>query len=134
MKVSSHSQAGFLIGLAIFVGPGLPGTALADEHALASLDLVDLVKLEVTTVSRKTQKLSDTPAVVSILSAEDIRRSGARNLPVLLRLLPGVQVAQIGANRWAVGVRGFNSRFSNKFPSEPATIPRSAFLKGVWRF
>lgn len=78
------------------------------------LSLEELGRLQVTTLSRKAQKLSDTPAAVSIVTAEDIRRSGARSIPEALRMVPGVDVAQIGAGRWAVGVRGFKGRFSNK--------------------
>jgi iron complex outermembrane receptor protein len=32
----------------------------------------------------------------------------------VLRLAPGVQVARIGADKWAITIRGFNGRFSNK--------------------
>ncbi|MCB1887299.1 MAG: TonB-dependent receptor [Rhodocyclaceae bacterium] len=81
---------------------------------LASMSLEDLTRLEVTTVSRKVQRLADTSAAVSIVTAEDIARSGARSIPEALRHLPGVQVAQIGPSQWAVSVRGFNGRFSNK--------------------
>lgn len=86
----------------------------AGERELDDLSLEELVKLEVASVARKAQKLSDTPAAVTVLSADDIRRSGARSIPEALREVPGVNVAQIGAARWAVSVRGFNGRFSNK--------------------
>lgn len=88
--------------------------AWADDAALADLALEDLARLDVATVSRKTQKLSETPAAVTVLTADDIRRSGARTVPEALRDVPGVSVAQIGANRWAVGVRMAEGRFSNK--------------------
>jgi iron complex outermembrane receptor protein len=51
---------------------------------------------------------------VFVIGPDDIRRSGARNLPDLLRMAPGVDVAQIDANAWAITIRGFNSRYSNK--------------------
>ena len=86
----------------------------ADVTPLADLSLEDSVKMEVTSVSRKAQRLSDTAAAVTVLSREDIRRTGARNIPEALRAVPGVEVAQIGAGRWAVSIRGFNGRFANK--------------------
>jgi len=89
-------------------------TAWAEEAPLVDLALEDLGRLEVATVSRKAQKLSETSAAVTVLTAEDIRRSGARSVPEALREVPGVSVAQIGAGRWAIGVRGFAGRFSNK--------------------
>jgi iron complex outermembrane receptor protein len=88
--------------------------AAAEEASLADLSLEELVRLDVTAVSRKAQKLSDTPAAVTVLSAADIRRSGARSVPEALREVPGVIVSQIGSGRWSVGVRGGEGRFSNK--------------------
>jgi iron complex outermembrane receptor protein len=70
--------------------------------------------LVVTSVSKKAQTLAETAAAAYVIKAEDIRRSGATNIPEALRLAPGVQVAAIGNNRWSVSIRGFNSRFSNK--------------------
>ena len=43
-----------------------------------------------------------------------IRRSGARALPEVLRMVPGLQVARIDANKWAITIRGLNARFANK--------------------
>ncbi|WP_374243621.1 TonB-dependent receptor plug domain-containing protein [Zoogloea sp.] len=97
------------VALALSVQP-----AWADDAFLADLALEELARLDVATVSRKTQKLSETPAAVTVLTAEDIRRSGARSVPEALREVPGVSVAQIGAGRWAVGVRMAEGRYSNK--------------------
>ncbi|WP_186300371.1 TonB-dependent receptor plug domain-containing protein [Denitromonas ohlonensis] len=92
---------------------GLPGLAGASDE-LMDLSLEELADIQVLSVSRKAQRLSDTAAAVTVLTSEDIRRSGARSVPEALRLVPGVQVAQVGAGRWAVSVRGFNSRFATK--------------------
>ncbi len=78
------------------------------------LSLEELMNLVVTSVSKKAQTLAETAAAAYVIKAEDIRRSGATNIPEALRLAPGVQVAAIGHNRWSVSIRGFNSRFSNK--------------------
>ena len=88
-----------------------------DEEAiryLKSLNLEDLANLEVTSVSKKTEKLSDAAAAVFVITAEDIRRSGVTNIPEALRMVPGIQVAHIDANKWAVTSRGFNGSFANK--------------------
>ena len=69
---------------------------------------------EVTLVSRKGEKLFDTAAAVYVITHEDIHRSGATNIPDALRMIPGVQVAQISANKWAISIRGFNEEFANK--------------------
>lgn len=79
-----------------------------------SLGLEDLLSAEVSSVSRRSERLSDTAAAVFVLKGEDILRSGATSIPDALRLVPGLQVAQIGNSRWAVSARGFNGRFANK--------------------
>jgi len=71
------------------------------------------MNVEVTSVSKTQETLSRTAAADFVISPEDISRSGATNIPDLLRMVPGVDVAQINANTWAINVRGFNARFSN---------------------
>lgn len=86
----------------------------ADGAVLADLSLDELLSTEITTLSRKAENLGSAPAAVHVISQSDIRRSGARSIPELLRMVPGMQVAQIDANKWAVTSRGANGRFANK--------------------
>jgi iron complex outermembrane receptor protein len=81
---------------------------------LSKMDVEDLMNVKVTSVSKREQKLSRTAAAVFVIKQEDIRRSGATSIPDLLRMVPGVDVEQIDANAWAISIRGFNSRYSNK--------------------
>ncbi|HLQ77145.1 MAG TPA: TonB-dependent receptor [Terriglobia bacterium] len=81
---------------------------------VTAISLEDLMNLKVTSVSKRAQKLADAPAAVFVITQEDIRRSGARSIPEALRLAPGVEVARIDENKWAIGSRGFNGRFANK--------------------
>ena len=87
-------------------------TLAADS--LDELSLEDLTKTEITSVSRKSQSLSNVPAAAFVISGEDIRRSGAQTIPDVLRMAPGIEVAQIDNGRYAVSARGFNGRFANK--------------------
>lgn len=84
----------------------------ADDLTDASLE--DLMKVEVTSVSKKEQTLSRTAAAVFVITQEDIERSGATNIPDLLRMVPGLNVAQINASTWAISARGLNGQFSNE--------------------
>ena len=84
----------------------------AKDLALTSLE--DLMNIEVTTVSKKEQKLSQVGAAVFVITQEDIRRSGSTNIPDLLRMVPGIHVAQLDANIWAISVRGFTDRYGDK--------------------
>ncbi len=69
------------------------------------------MNVEVTSVAKKDQRLSDVAAAIFVISQEDIRRSGANNIPDLLRMVPGMDVAQIDSNTWAISARGLNSQF-----------------------
>jgi iron complex outermembrane receptor protein len=100
--------------LALFLLGGGYAMGQSGQSGLADATLEELLNTQVTSVSKKEQSLSKTAAAVFVISAEDIRRSGATNLPDVLRAVPGVEVAQINANTWAVTIRGFNSRFSDK--------------------
>src|SRR5579864_2203030 len=81
---------------------------------LTKASLEDLMNIQVTSVSKKEQRLSSAGAAVFAIAEEDIHRSGATNIPDLLRMVPGVEVARIDANAWAISIRGFNTRYSNK--------------------
>lgn len=72
------------------------------------------MNMEVTSVSKKEQKISQTAAAVYVITQEDIRRSGLTSVPELLRMVPGLEVAHIDANLWAITARGFNSRRAKK--------------------
>lgn len=86
------------------------------QDDLASLDLAELMQMDVTVTSaaRRAQAGGDAAAAVFVLTREDIRRSGASSIPELLRAVPGMQVARINNQSWMVTVRGFSTRFANK--------------------
>ena len=72
------------------------------------------MKVGVESASRKSQSVSNTAAAVFVISAADIRRSGALSIPEALRLAPGVEAARLSNNKWAVSIRGFNGLMANK--------------------
>jgi iron complex outermembrane recepter protein len=100
-----------LIGTLVAIA--LPAWPQQNPPDLTDKSLEDLMNIEVTSVSKKEEKLSRTASAVFVITAEDIRRSNALNIPDLLRMVPGLDVAQINANTWAISARGFNGRFSN---------------------
>jgi iron complex outermembrane receptor protein len=73
-----------------------------------------LLDMEVTSASKKEQKISETAAAIFVITQDDIRRSGMTSIPELLRMVPGLEVARIDASKWAISARGFNDRFSDK--------------------
>ena len=105
--LASRLAAGILILCGALLGQSPPPD-------LSQASLEDLMNLKVTSVSKKEQKLSKTGAAIFVITQEDIRRSGATNIPDLLRLAPGVDVARVDANRWAISIRGFSDQHANK--------------------
>jgi iron complex outermembrane recepter protein len=92
--------------------PGSSASSSATD--LNSMNLEDLMNVQVSTVSKKQQKISQVAAAVFVITQEDIQRSGANNIPDLLRMVPGVQVAQINSSAWAISIRGLNDSFANE--------------------
>ncbi len=88
--------------------------SLLTAKALKSLSIEELMNIEVTLVSRAPVKLSKVPSAIQVITREQIRRSGAANVPEALRLASNLQVAQLNANTWIISARGFNTTFANK--------------------
>ena len=81
--------------------------------ALSSMSIEQLMDIKVSILG-PSETVSQTPAAVSVVTQDDIKRSGARNIPEALRLVPGLDVAQIDSSEWAVSARGFNDQSANK--------------------
>jgi iron complex outermembrane receptor protein len=81
---------------------------------LKQLSLEELMSVDVTSVSKKEEKLFEAAAAIYVITQDDIRRSGATSIPELLRNAPGVEVARVDSHTWAITARGFNSTTANK--------------------
>jgi len=105
---------------AVLIGaPIQPAIAETDDtnlqaRDLAKLPLNELFNVEVTSVSKRPQKLSETASAIQVLTADDIRRSGATHLADVLRIAANVEVQQVVSYGWVVSTRGFDALFSNK--------------------
>ena len=88
--------------------------AVSVSTDLTELSLEELMNIEITSVSKKPERLADAAAAIFVITQEDICRSGATSIPEALRMVPGINVARIDSNKWAVTSRGFNGRFANK--------------------
>jgi iron complex outermembrane receptor protein len=74
----------------------------------------ELLDIEVTSVSKRPEKLSEAASAIEVVTQDDIRRAGAASLPEALRLAGNLEVVQINAAQWAISARGFNAPLSNK--------------------
>src|SRR5256885_1890074 len=96
--------------------PGLaqqPDSA-AQAESLKTLSIEQLMNVEVTSVSKRPERLSRVASAIQVITQQDIRRSGASSLPEALRLATNLQVAQVDARQWAISARGLNSTTANK--------------------
>ena len=91
-------------------------TAAADSEVdsrvdqIRDLKLDDILNSEVTSVLGKSDTILTSPSAVSVLTADDLRRSGVRRLPDALRMVPGIPVVQTDPWGWMVGAREMEKR------------------------
>ncbi len=85
-----------------------------DFQDFAELDLEELLNTTVISASKREQKLSEAPNAMSVITAEDIKRSGAVDVPDLFRMVPGVDVINAYGGTYGVSSRGFNERFVSR--------------------
>ncbi|MGR9114210.1 MAG: TonB-dependent receptor plug domain-containing protein [Gammaproteobacteria bacterium] len=112
MKITRCILGYHLLFLTLFFNNVL--AAPGENENVFDLTVEELLNVEVTSVSKKSQSLNDAAAAIYVITQEDIKRTGVTSIPEALRMAPGLDVARIDANKWAVSVRGFNGRFANK--------------------
>jgi iron complex outermembrane receptor protein len=121
MKKKKTSWRTFGLSLAVacaWFGAGA-ATAAEDRGPLSTTDLSgmsleDLANVEISSVSKRPERLTTAAAAVYVISREDIRRSGYTSIPEILRLAPNLNVARQDASQYAITARGFNSTTANK--------------------
>jgi iron complex outermembrane recepter protein len=104
------------LGMVLCVSRAFPQKpdSLPPSGALKKLSLEQLMAIEVSSVSRRPERLSETASAIQVITREEIRRSGATRLPEALRLATNLEVDQLDASQWAISARGFNSPLANK--------------------
>ncbi|ACS79001.1 TonB-dependent receptor plug domain-containing protein [Maridesulfovibrio salexigens] len=94
---------------------------------LEKLDLEDLLQVEMISPSERKQSLENIAGSYTILTEDDIKRSGAKTVPEALRTVPGIVVTRTDTDKWAIGVRGFSGTFNSKqlilVDNRPITSP-----------
>lgn len=96
----------------------LLGTAIS---GLANAQTIDYGMMEsifgepvTASATGKPQRASDAPVTMDIIGSEEIRRSGAKDIPQLLRRVAGVQVQRSNIGRADVSIRGYNKPYANR--------------------
>jgi len=101
----------------LFVAPAVFAAdqpVVVAQRTAADLTLEELVNITVTTVSGRPQALAAAPGSIYVITGEDIRRSGVKNIVEALQLAPNLQVARTGTMSGAITARGFNGTLANK--------------------
>lgn len=114
---SSESSSVRLAFLFAALFPQPPFTTAEPIHSvehLASLDLEELLEIKIFSISKASETLWQSAAAAGAISSDDIRRAGVTSLPEALRLAPGINVARINSQRYAISIRGFDSEFADK--------------------
>ena len=88
--------------------------SLPPPRTLKQLSLEELMDIEVMSVSKRPEKLTEVASAIQVITQKDIRNAGVKTLPEALRLAPNLQVAQINSSQWAISARGFNNALANK--------------------
>jgi len=113
-RIRRVCRALVFVALCSLCGFAAAQSSASSAATLKKLSLEELANIEVTSVSRIKSTIGQSAAAVSVVTNEDIRRSGATSLPAALRLVPGIFVAQQTSDSWAVSSRGFSSTNSEK--------------------
>jgi iron complex outermembrane recepter protein len=132
----------WIVSIAVMAFLLLPPLAVATDtnstprpsDDLENLTLEQLVNVKVTSVSKKETDAFTSPTAISVITQDDIQRNGFTSIPDALRLVPGMDVAQINASQWAVSARGFNSQFADKLLVlvDGRSVYTPAFSGVVW--
>ncbi len=105
----------FGIFIVLACSPAL-GQGTTDEFDdFSEITLEELLNQKVESASKHEQNLRESANAITVITAEDIKRSGARSVPEALKMVPGVFVAQVHGNKWIVTMGGFvNDVYPNK--------------------
>ncbi len=114
MYPCSFSLVLVIIILLPVAGIAQTADSLYSFHVLKKLSLEELMDIEVTSVSKRPEKLNEVASAIQVITQKDIQRSGAKTVAEALRLAPNLQVAQVNASQWAISARGFNNVLANK--------------------
>src|SRR5256885_1935893 len=111
--------AGTSILLTLLVCGFQPGVTQQPDSSLTAdslkkLSIEQLMSVEVTSVSKRPERLTQAASAIQVITQDDIRRSGAATLAEALRLANNLQVAQLDSRQWAISARGFNGTAANK--------------------
>jgi len=117
-KAAGLGLAGLLLASPLLITPA-EAQQMAAADNVEGLSIEQLANVEITSVSKAPQSLSTAAAAIYVISHDDVVRSGAINLPEMLRLAPNLEVMQTSPSRYQITARGFNGNDPDQnFPNK----------------
>lgn len=120
-QLGQSSKRAALVCLTLVAQTFVSGRFFADTTASASsptalkqLSLEELMDIEMTSVSKRPEKLLEAASAIQVITKEEIRRSGASSIPEALRLAGNLDMAEQNSHDWKISARGFNTDLGNK--------------------
>jgi iron complex outermembrane recepter protein len=121
------------ICLAVLASIALPVMSQQDASDLTTQSLEQLMDIQVTSASKKSEDMSAAPAAIFVITGEDIRRGGFSSIPDALRMAPGLHVAQQSAHVWQVAARGLGGVFNHEMlVLVDGRLAYTPLFGGVW--
>lgn len=97
-----------LLLAALFVSCG-KGLAQVDTNHYYDLDITSLFEVDVETASKKKESTFDSPTSTSIITRDEIQRSGITTLEEVFRLVQGMVVREISNGNFDAHIRGLDN-------------------------
>jgi iron complex outermembrane receptor protein len=105
----------FVASLAVAIATAaIAAPAQPEQEELKRLSIEELMRIDVTTAGRRAEPIGTTAAAISVITGEDIRRSGVTTIADAIQLADGVHVARFNNGTWAIASRGFVTNSTNK--------------------
>jgi len=113
MKIPKKPFAGiiFFADIALCATPLFAAEATPSEGTLMDKSLADLLNMPVTSLLGREENRNEAASSMTVITQEDIRRSGAHNISDLFYRVPGMQVRRIDGHRYYVAIRSAGSLF-----------------------
>jgi iron complex outermembrane receptor protein len=100
--------------LAALLAAPVTGAHAQSVQDLREMSIGDLEALDVSSVTKTSEALSNAPAAIYVITHDEIERSGAVTIPEILRLAPNLQVIQLSASKFIITARGFSGNINDQ--------------------
>jgi len=96
-----------------------------------AMDLEELMNTKVSIATKSDQLMSESPSVVSVITSEEIKNMGAREIADILQMIPGFDISTRYTGEYGIGVRGVkDSKTTSKILIMVDGVPTNQLFYG----